>query len=373
LSGQKLASPLLNTEEYSARNYLTVTQPLLKGFGRAYNTAQIRIAQKESEVEELLLADRVEEILAAVENSYWELVYAIRSVEIAKEALDLAGSFLGVAESRLRAGAGIRVDVLEAQAARANREADLYSAENAVKDAEDLLRTLLRLTETPEMWAASIEPGGVPEVLPETPQLDSCLELAVEKRRDHRVLKLQIEEGDISIQAAKRDMLPSLDLFATYARSGLAEDPGPAYKLTWNENFREYTYGVQFNYPLGNHGARAGYDRATLTRDQARVSLRRLEDQIVKDVRTAWRRLSTELRRAAATREAERLAEQKLADMQSRYEAGRATSTDVFDFQEDLTRARVEVARAKINALEAATALLRGMGVLADTRGVTVE
>jgi outer membrane protein TolC len=362
-----------HNEEYQSRLFLDLNQPLLRGFGTKVNTANIEIARNREEASFLMFLDRIEDVLAATQKAYWSLVFEDRNVEIAAEALELAQSFLKIAEARRRAGTALEVDVLEAQADVAAREADLLQARTRRRDAEDLLRTLLRLTDTPEAWDVRFEAGDEPVGATEAPDLNECITEAFANRYDFEAARLDIEGKDIQVTSDRNQQYPDLDIFGTVAGLGLENQPGRSLDTATDGDYWEVTGGIRFSYALGNNSAEGRYRRSLWERRQAIANLDLLSDQIVREVRAAWRQISIGLKRIEERERARVFAERKLESQQRLYEVGRATSTDVLDFQEDLTVARIRESFARIDYLLSWVDLDRARGTVANQCGVKID
>ena len=113
---QNLATGFLFNPSYTGGLALTLTQPLLRNAGIDVTKTFIRVAQNNAIVEEHVFRDRVLTVLATVEQTYWEVVFANENLKVAEAALKAAQE-LG-ASSRAKAKAGIMsiVDVLQAEA-----------------------------------------------------------------------------------------------------------------------------------------------------------------------------------------------------------------------------------------------------------------
>ena len=81
-------SPRNSINPYTASYFdLTVTQPLLQGFGFAVNNRNIRIAKNNLKVTEYAFQQQVINTVSTVIQSYWNLVTYISSVDVAKQSL----------------------------------------------------------------------------------------------------------------------------------------------------------------------------------------------------------------------------------------------------------------------------------------------
>jgi outer membrane protein TolC len=69
---------------------LTLTQHLLRDFGRVSRTRFIKIARNSYGISEETFVTRTTDIIAGVLNSYWDLVYADEDIKLKEESLTLA-------------------------------------------------------------------------------------------------------------------------------------------------------------------------------------------------------------------------------------------------------------------------------------------
>ena len=119
---------------------LTLTQPLLRNAGLDVTKTFIRIAQNNATVEEHVFRDRVLTVLATVEQTYWEVVFANENLKVAEAALKAAQELLASNRAKAKAGIMSIVDVLQAEAAVASRVEQVLVADKTIRDQEDQLR-----------------------------------------------------------------------------------------------------------------------------------------------------------------------------------------------------------------------------------------
>ncbi|MFQ5745288.1 MAG: TolC family protein, partial [Acidobacteriota bacterium] len=104
---------------------LSLTQPLLRGRGRAAGSSQLLLAQRNVEVSEEAFRDQVEAILLQVEQEYWEMVFAERNLSVAQQSLRLAQEQLERTHAQVEVGMLAPVQETQAEAAVAQRRSDL--------------------------------------------------------------------------------------------------------------------------------------------------------------------------------------------------------------------------------------------------------
>src|SRR3990172_9544204 len=122
---------------------LTQTQPLLKNFGVGVNRTAIKIAQNDREISGDRLRQRVMDVITQVQTAYWELVFALEDLKVAQRSLGLAKELSQLNRARVRAGVAAPVEITQAEADVAAREAGVTVAEKQLQDAEDRLKVVL--------------------------------------------------------------------------------------------------------------------------------------------------------------------------------------------------------------------------------------
>ena len=152
---------------YTSNFNLTFTQPLLRGFLIDDNRQQLRVTAINRDISEIQLRGTIATTLADVRNAYWELLYAIEAVEVARGSLTLAEKLVEDNQTRVEIGTMAPLDVVQAQAEAATRRQAVAQAEATWRTAElSLKRLIVNGTDDP-LWRASINPADRPVFAPE--------------------------------------------------------------------------------------------------------------------------------------------------------------------------------------------------------------
>ncbi|MEJ2232249.1 MAG: TolC family protein [Nitrospirales bacterium] len=128
---------------YSSNLRFNLTQSLLRNFGPSINKTQITLAQNAADIEQLTLINQVLLVIAQVEETYWELVFARENLKVARATLQASEELLASNRAKVKAGVMADVEALQAQAGVANQIEQILLAQKTVKDQEDQLRRLL--------------------------------------------------------------------------------------------------------------------------------------------------------------------------------------------------------------------------------------
>ena len=94
-----------------------------------------------------------------MKNAYWDYVYAINSLQVAQQSLDLAQESLRNTRSRVEIGTLAPIDVVQAESEVASREEAVILSEAAIGQTEDQLRELIFDPKTPDFWEMQLQPS----------------------------------------------------------------------------------------------------------------------------------------------------------------------------------------------------------------------
>ena len=141
---------------WDANLNLTLTQPLLNGFGTVANRAQIIIAENLRDQTAVGFEVQVIQLLADVELAYWELVATREAIAVTEQSLALAETLLEETAQRVEVGTSAPIDMVQSEATVATRVQELIYANNAASNAEDNLKALLGF-DLPHEWTVQIE------------------------------------------------------------------------------------------------------------------------------------------------------------------------------------------------------------------------
>jgi outer membrane protein TolC len=331
---------------YTSNLRFDLTQPLLRNFGPTINKVQITLARNAADVEQLTLVNQILSVIAQVEQAYWELVFARENLKVARASLQAAEELLASNRAKVKAGVMADVEALQAQAGVANQIEQILLAQKTVGDQEDQLRRLLSNSEFNLTQTIPVVPLDPPvQHLQETP-LEESLQSAFEHRPEILQAKKNIETSTVNTRFAKNQLLPDLSFQGGIGLSGLGKNPGDNLDRLGSTDFYNMGGGLVLSYPLGNRSAQSQYQRRVFEAQQSEVSLLRVRQQIILDVKEAIRQVQTSFKRIRTNQTARQLSERQLKAEQERLNLGISTTRLVLEFQRDLRIARGRELRA---------------------------
>jgi len=372
---------------------MTVTQPLLKGFGPTLNRRYVRIANNNVHISDFTFKQQVIATVSSVIRLYWDLVSLNEDLRVKREALRLAETLLENNKAQVEVGTLAPIEVKRAQAEVARSRQDLTNAESLLLQQELVVKKVLTRNglDSVTIRRARIMPLDRIEV-PAKDDLPSTAELLAEAsthRPDVAGARLQIQNSEISLRGSKNGLLPSLDLYGTVSGNGLAGtanplapsplvDPGmiggagTLLSQVFSGTFPNYVIGAQLSIPIRNRVAQADVVRDQLDLRQSQVRLQNVEEQVRLELESAVLALSRSRDAYEAAVQTRQLQQEALEAEQQRYAVGASTSFFVIQIQRDLTQAQTTELIARGNYAKARAALDRALGVTLEKYNLSI-
>lgn len=418
----------LNTNnQFTALNpqYPTVlafsyTQPLWRGLRVDQTRRQIEIARKNLSLSDAQFRQRAIDTITNVQRAYWDLVFALRSLQVQRDAVSVARTQLEHNRRLVNEGQLAPIDIVASEAQISTYEQRVFGALEEVSRAENNLKNMIAKDRKAELWSESIVPTDPVNLAAPEVSLPDALKTAMENRPELQQANVLKEINQIDQRYFKDQTKPQVDLVGTYGVSGLAGsissnivNPltqssvllrqrvdelstiagleslpvippqqfsqdllggyGQSLQNLLANRYSTARIGVQISLPLRNRTAEANLGRALVEGERIGTQREQLEQIIQVDVRNALqsvRSSEARLRAAVATREAN---EQQFSSEQRKLDAGQSTTFLVLERQTALTESRGLELKAQTDLNKAIADLQRATGNALSVNSIVVR
>jgi outer membrane protein len=352
--------------------FVQLRQPLLKNFWIDSTRLQIMLDKGDLKISELDLQSQVIDTITAVEQAYYNLIFAQENVRVQEKALELADRLLAENRKRVGVGALAPLDEKQAEAQAAASRADLLQAQGNEETSQRVLKNLL--SDDYSKWQdVIIRPPVALFAVPETFNLRESWRRGLALRPDLQQQRITLEKQNYVVKYQKNQRYPQLDLVGTYGYSASGGEFSDAFGQLAHGDNPFWSYGAQMSIPIGQTSSRNSYRAAKASREQVALQLKQLEQQVIIQIENAIAIANTSFQRAQATREARIFAEAALSAEQKKLESGKSTSFEVLRLQRDLTTARSNEIRALADYNIALAQIAKNEGTTLERRHVTLE
>jgi outer membrane protein TolC len=321
-----------------------ISQPVLQN--RQLNDIKQRIvvAQNGERSARDVFQTEVMDLVRDVEQAYWDWVFSIRDLDVNQKSLQLARDLLRNNRIQVEVGTMAPIDVLEAEAEVAARENAVIISEEAIERNADQMRRLINDPSASDFWDLEIRPADDPQLSDVEIDLDEAVRTALARRPELSQSRVELDTRNFNVRYTRNQKLPQVDLVGSYALNGLGGDqivregfgggileeiPGgynDALDQAFSNEFRDWTLGLVFSYPLGNSSADSAHAQAQADYRQQRAIVENQELGVAQQVRITARLVQTNRKRIEANRVAQELMLRRLEAEQKKFEVGMSTS-----------------------------------------------
>lgn len=339
-----------NLDYMSRQRALNVRMPLLNMDGRA------RVRQGEAQVQysEALFDARGKDLANRLGKAYFDLLFALDSVELAQGQVDAYRGQVAFAQRRLQAGEGTRTEVAEAEARLDLAQVNLIETRDQVDVVRRALQNIVgRDTIGVVPPTRQVEPRPL-----EPATLEAWLAMAEDRSPEVRARRFSVEAARHEVARNRAGHYPRIDAVA--AASRLQNDS----VNTLNSDINQRSFGLQVTVPI----YQGGYVDATT--EQAIANLRRTESDLDAElntqrveVRRQFLAAQNGMTKLDSYAKAVRSSEVALEATRRGFQAGLRTSLDVLDAQRQLFQSRRDQAQARYQYLLAVLQLRVSAGM----------
>ncbi|MEO8649856.1 MAG: TolC family protein [Acidobacteriota bacterium] len=379
----------------------SITQPLSRGRSFDQNRRVIEIAKRNLSLTDTQFRQRSIEIIAGVQRAYWDLAYALRNLQVQRDAVRDAKDQYEHNKRLVEEGQLAPIDIVAAETQVANFEQAVYEALNTVTQAENNLKNLIAPNRTVELWSESMTPVDPVDLSAPSTTLTEALGSALQNRPELEINQAQKDINAIDQRFFREQKKPQIDLVASYTSSGVGgtlnpnfsnpllrncvDDPtlpecvaaaqaqqtllqnvggsGTAFTDILSNKYPTFKVGVQFNLPLfGDKTARAQFGRSQVEGERLETQREQIEQNIQVDVRNALQTLRTAEARLRAAAIARENSVKQYESEQRKLDNGQSDIYKVLERQTALTTARSNELRAQTELNKAIADLQRATG-----------
>lgn len=357
---------------YIANTALEFRQPLLRDFGFAANLADLRIARKTRDAQELTWKFRLEATLANVVATYYDMIFGLADLKNKGDAITAGLRLVAYSQRRHELGFFSPYEVKQAQVQLSFDRENLLLAKNVFLDRQFEMKNLV----LPGFETADRQvflPQEVPALKVPRLDRDELLAVAYTNRFDYRAAILAAEAEDVRLRFARNQAYPQLDVVGTYGWSGLDSSYPSAYGQMMESQATNWQIGVTGSFPLGGIQPRAQIDAAKARKEQAILRVKNVELNIGLGVDRAIELIRTNQQRLQTARFTTQVAGDAVRVGLRRMEEGLISNFDLIEQQRRLYDARTRELAAVAELNKSITQLWLSTGTVMENLNITLD
>lgn len=332
--------PGIFNPEWESFTGLTFTQPLLRGFGRDANLAEIRIAKANAKIADYEWQARTSAVVAEVMKRYYDVIFTRENIAVQREGITLAEKLLEDTRKRINEGVAASNDVVVAEAGVYQRKEEVLAAELQYIERQNALQLLFKRSDDVFADGTRIVPvDRLDDEMPPTNR-NTLMSLAVKNRYEVKQSEEFIRAREAQSQLASNQSKSRFDFVGSAGLHGLDGNIGQTYSNAFQSQGPEWTAGFQFSTPLNRDHQKATERLAYHQQEQAVRQAEKLRLQVLLEVDTVFNRVRIDQERLAATRKSREAARQSADAELKRLQQGVSTSYQVLQLQRNYSQAQ---------------------------------
>lgn len=232
-----------NTDYHNSTIEVSYSQPLLKNYLGIVDRLDIDLSQFDIYISKLKITEQQQSYIANQLRLFFDWARYQEQLILSKKQLNLAKELLDKVTKKFNNSVVEEVDVLSQKELVLTRQQAVLNLEQLLFSSREKIAKLLNDEEINEQFAEFDFDQTL--VLPNDKQIENSALF--------QILKLSIAKSKRNIETLKNQRKAQLNLDLTAKAQGQNAD----YQQTLNHTSPEYTLALNYEYPLGNRGAKA--------------------------------------------------------------------------------------------------------------------
>ncbi|WP_230255287.1 TolC family protein [Rhodopirellula halodulae] len=372
-----------------------VRQPLMRGAGRSFNLIAgpdarpglnfsngIWIARINHQISQSDFEIQLRDYFLELYTAYWQLHRLYQSHDSIREARDVAYQIWQTVQSKkqtgLLGGEAYKEAQTRSQYLRYQRELDLALHgsvnEPGILQAERALRRLMGL---PMSDGRRLRPADLATNAPFAFPLDESTSRAMQHRTELKRQRLEVQQRNLEVIAAKNFLLPQLDMIGRARIRGFGDHltgEGPRFASAADDFFSldhtEWEFGVEMGVSPLRRQAKAGVRNAMLQLQRERTILEEQQHAVVYEVHDAISNVASSYNALQHSIARAKANDERLASSRALYDAGKIQLEFLVDAAEQRLQAQRQLHLDQSNYSVSLVQVSRAMGTLLRDIGV---
>ncbi|HAT1720774.1 TPA: TolC family protein [Legionella pneumophila] len=343
---------------------LSITQPLLRGFGKSANEAKLLDAIDKEWLNKLSLQQSVMDQITQVITAYRALILSGNNLENQRLQLEEARKSYRINEKKIAAGQLEPTGNIQQSYQIESLSLMVEQGENDFKLASQELLQMIGLD--PDLHISVPSDVTIKEII--VPDLQESIAIALSRNTQYLAQKMALRADERAYTVAKNQQLWQLDLAGTVQGGAVNDVTGTSSGLSsiYNGNNITEAARVTLTIPLNDIGRRSQLINAKVQLEKDKINLIAAKRALITSVTNTINNIQSLAKRYELAQKQVKLAEQSYALEKKKQQAGISSALDVNNTQNQLIQAQSGLIGAKIAYLNQLSALQRILGTTLD-------
>lgn len=336
----------------------TITQPLLRGFGKEFTLSGLRGAEfsLRSTIRSLYTAE-IGLILKTI-NALYEVVRSEEFLKLYKESYDRLQGYYNAAKLKEKIGLSDALDVYRAEIESKHAEETWKAAQVRFQDSQDALRDILALS-----FDSELEIHIPLEYNEVALDMNDAIETALENRIEVDQSKDQVAESQRMARLAKDSLYPELNLILNFNNSGADEI---FHRACFAKRQTIWSLGFTTSSDFNQIAQQAAYQQSVIGICSSERALETTRANLTVEIKKNLRQLQQTYERIQLQKQQVHMANGELRLSLLKFNHGYANNFDVIQAEKGYRSAELALFGAVIDHILGQYQLRAALGLLTD-------
>lgn len=345
---------------------LQIIQPILSGFGKDIQQANLFIASKLYEASNYQFKKEYKDTLMNAISLYWQLYLLYNQLEVSEASLEWVNKMYSDTEAMVQEGILSQLDLKQIKTEKERQNYLHQTIINSYIEIDSLLKSFL-CKKIDKIVNIPISEPSIQINLPDN--YEELLKIAFNQREEILALQNQRKAHKREYKVASNRMLPEANLFFSLSYKGLGGDTlikkdifsdeilsvipggiGDAWDQIINGKYHTFNAGLSFKFPAKNYAAVADRMQAELKLSEIDNQINLTKLRIASEIKTLhFSLLTVENELIQSAKSYLEFANSALEGIELKYQQGMATTMDLLRANRDVIEAEFYYKKALID------------------------
>ncbi len=348
---------LTSTNDFSQNHFypgvtLQVTQPLMRGFGRAIVEQALYNAKDDETSSHLRRESQLRRTITSVIHSYLAVASAEDTLRVDQEALARATQSIMQTKLLIKAGQKAGTELTTQEAGVATNQTTIESAKNDLEEKRYALLQSIGIDPNTPLTVIAINPLALTKKYKVQP-LDDAKKIMIEHDVDYRIAEMTLQGvTQRALLAAEDNQRWQLNLTGSVHAGGVGSSETGINSVLNGVNQTSQA-GLELTIPIDDREAKIAVQQQKIAIREATMDLKQSKWQNETKVINGWNAIYSRERKLRLSEHAETLQKKSYAVSLKKYAYGLINSIELQREQEQLMLRQQELVGDQVNYLQA--------------------
>ncbi|MDP1574170.1 MAG: TolC family protein [Coxiellaceae bacterium] len=347
---------------------LSITQPLLQGFGKQFNEITYDNAMDAEAIAKLNFKNSVINVVISVIANYRSLVEAYQNLALSKESLKSQEQSVAQTKIQVTVGRMAQSDFVQQQATVESTRLSVVQQQIALQDAYQAFLTALGLVPSANIVIdQTVDIGNKEETIPSQ---ERCVAIALKNNIAYQTALIQLRSTERSLITAENNKKWQLGVTGSIGLGTQSTASGGTPTVPYESNPQ---LSVNLSIPIDNVDLQSAVVNAKVQIENAKLNLEQTKENLVRQVINQWLTVQNAYQQIHVAKVALDMQVKTLNNTKLQLKYGKSSVFEETTLETNVLQQQTSYVATEISYLNAVTALNQTLALTLDNRHVKLR